>query len=83
MNINKKQRRELSMFMVNVSAKLLAPLRAEHAECSVLDLKARYRGVKYLRETLYFHKNLIAIVIDQILGAIGAIHYKTTRIRPG
>ena len=41
----------LSMFMVNVSAKLLAPLRAER-EGSVLDLKARYRGMKYLHETL-------------------------------
>ena len=55
MNVNKtpvNNAANLSMFMVNVSAKLLAPLRAEHAEVSVLDLKARYRGVKYFRETL-------------------------------
>ena len=55
MNVNKtpvNNAANLSMFMVNVSAKLLAPLRAEHTECSVLDLKARYRGLKYWRETL-------------------------------
>ena len=55
MNLNKtpvNNAANLSMFMVNVSAKLLAPLRAEHVKCSILDLKAHYRGVKYLRETL-------------------------------
>ena len=39
MNVNKtpvNNAANLSMFMVNVSAKLLAPLRLEHAECSVL-----------------------------------------------
>ena len=52
------------MFMVNVSAKLLAPLRLEHAESSVLDLKARY---KYLRETLkILPQKTDPIVIDQI-----------------
>ena len=42
----------LSMFMVNVSAKLLEPARVELPEASVLDLKAHYRGLKYVRETL-------------------------------
>ena len=69
----------LSMFMVNVSAKLLAPLRLEHAELSVLDLKARYRGLKYFRETLkILPQKPDPIVIDQIaerLGSIGAIHH--------
>ena len=90
MNINKtpvNNAANLSMFMVNVSAKLLAPLRLEHAECSVLDLKARYRGMKYFRETLkILPQKPDPIVIDQItehLGTIGAIHYKTTQIRPG
>ena len=74
----------LSMFMVNVSAKLLAPLRAEHAELSVLDLKARYQGVKYWRETLkILPQKPDAIVIDQIaerLGAIGAIHHTPAQL---
>ena len=69
----------LSMFMVNVSAKLLAPLRLEHDELSVLDLKARYRGLKYLHETLkILPQKPEPIVIDQIaerLGSIGAIHH--------
>ena len=69
----------LSMFMVNVSAKLLAPLRLEHAKCSVLDLKAHYRGVKYLQETLkMLPQKPETIVIDEIaerLGSIGAIHH--------
>ena len=82
MNVNKtplNNAANLSMFMVNVSAKLLAPLRLEHTECSVLDLKARYRGLKYLRETLkILPQKPDPIVIEQIaerLGAIGAIHH--------
>ena len=75
----------LSMFMVNVSAKLLAPLRLEHAELRVLDLKARYRGKpKYLRETLkILPQKPKPIVIDQIaerLGSIGAIHHTPSQL---
>ena len=74
----------LSMFMVNVSAKLLAPLRLEHAELSVLDLKARYRGLKYLHETLkILPQKPDPIVIDQIaerLGSIGAIHHTPAQL---
>ena len=81
MNVNKtpvNNAANLSMFMVNVSAKLLAPLRLESPEFSVLDLKARYRGLKYLRETLkILPQKPDAIVIDEIaerLGSIGVIH---------
>ena len=42
----------LSMFMVNVSAKLQEMFGSEHPGFGVLDLKARYRGEKYLQETL-------------------------------
>ena len=87
MNVNKtpvNNAANLSMFMVNVSAKLLAPLRLEHAESSVLDLKARYRGLKYLRETLkILPQKTDPIVIDQIaerLGSIGAIHQTPAQI---
>ena len=90
MNVNKtpvNNAANLSMFMVNVSAKLLAPLRAEHAECSVLDLKARYRGLKYWRETLkILPQKPDPIVIDQIaehLGAIGAVHQIHHQLTPG
>ena len=88
MNVNKtpvNNAANLSMFMVNVSAKLLAPLRLEHAECSVLDLKARYRGMKYLRETLkILPQKLETIVIDEIaerLGSIGeTIHHTPSQL---
>ena len=87
MNVNKtpvNNAANLSMFMVNVSAKLLAPLRLEHSECSVLDLKASYRGMKYLRETLkILPQKPDPIVIDQIaerLGSIGAIHHTPSQL---
>ena len=90
MNVNKtpvNNAANLSMFMVNVSAKLLAPLRAEHAEVSVLDLKAGYRGMKYWRETLkILPQKPDPIVIDQIaehLGAIGAVHQIHHQLTPG
>ena len=87
MNVNKtpvNNAANLSMFMVNVSAKLLAPLRLEHSEWSVLDLKARYRGAKYLHETLkILPQKPDTIVIDQIaehLGSIGTIHRTPTQL---
>ena len=56
-------------------------------ECSVLDLKARYRGMKYLRETLkILPQKPDPIVIDQIaehLGAIGAVHQIHHQLTPG
>ena len=87
MNVNKtpvNNAANLSMFMVNVSAKLLAPLRLEHTELSVLDLKTRYRGLKYLHETLkILPQKPEPIVIHQIaerLGAIGAIHHTPSQL---
>ena len=87
MNVNKtpvNNAANLSMFMVNVSAKLLAPLRLENTELSVLDLKARYRGAKYLHETLkILPQKPEPIVIHQIaecLGVIGAIHHTPSQL---
>ena len=42
----------LSMIMVNVSAKLMNTHRCKNTRYSVLELKAHYRGLKYLHETL-------------------------------
>ena len=42
----------LSLFMVSLSAVLLADARRTDPQCSVLDLKASYRGSKYVTETL-------------------------------
>ena len=77
----------LSMFMVNVSAKLRMMFGSEHPGFGVLDLKARYRGHKYLHETLkILPQKPEPIVIENIaeyLGSIGAIHYTSNQIRPG
>ena len=77
----------LSMFMVNVSAKLREIFGSEHPGFGVLDIKARYRGFRYLQETLkILPQKPETIVINNIaehLGAIGAIHYTSNQIRPG
>ena len=77
----------LSMFMVSVSAKLREMFGSEHNGFGVLDLKARYRGQKYLRETLkMLPQKPEPIVIDELaehLGSIGAIHWTSPHIRPG
>ncbi|MYK21843.1 transposase, partial [Candidatus Poribacteria bacterium] len=78
----------LSMFRVNVSAKLRERFGAEHPSFGVLDLKARYRAEKYLQETLkILPQKPETIVIDELaehLGSIGeTIHYTSPQIRPG
>ena len=77
----------LSMFMVNVSAKLREILGSEYASFGVLDVKARYRGLKYLHETLkILPQKPDTIVIHNIaehLGSIGAIQNTSPQIRPG
>ena len=78
----------LSMFMANVSAKLREMFGAEHPSFGVLDLKARYRGEKYLQETLkILPQKPETIVIDTIaehLGSIGeTIHNTSNQIRTG
>jgi putative transposase len=42
----------LALFMVNLSYRCLQDLRHRHPACSVLDLKAHCRGMKYVEETL-------------------------------
>ena len=42
----------LALFMVNLSRVLLEGEQERDPACSVLDLKARYRDAKYVRETL-------------------------------
>ena len=77
----------LSMFMVNVVAKLREMFGSEHPGFSVLDIKARYRERKYLQETLkVLPQKPDTIVIDNIaehLGSLGAIHYTPPQIKPG
>jgi putative transposase len=68
----------LSLFMVNLSYHCLQDIRQSHPECSVLDLKAHYRGVKYVEETLKMLPDkpepiLIAQIFAKI-ASLGRIH---------
>lgn len=76
----------LSMFMVNVAAKLRDTFRSEQSEFGRVDLKTRYRRVKYLHETLkILPQKPEAIVIDEIaehLGAIGAVQRTSHQLNP-
>ena len=69
----------LSLLMVSLSAVLLREARASDPQCSVLDLKASYRGSKYVSETL----KLLPEKLDE--GLILRIYHKVTslgRIHP-
>ena len=68
----------LSLFMVNVSQHLLADLRITDPDCSVLDLKALYRGAKYVTEAIKMLPQkpepvLLARIFNR-LTALGRIH---------
>ena len=77
----------LSLFMVNVSAKMLYPFRSNNIGCSILDLKAKYRAMKYLEETLkILPQKPEPIVIEQItqhISSIGAIHHTQLELNTG
>jgi putative transposase len=68
----------LSLFMVDLSAVLLRAFRRTSPALSVLDLKAHYRGYKYVSETI----KLLAEKPDEVLlsevfakvAGLGAIH---------
>ena len=58
----------LAMFMVNVSHALIRPMRAQWPEFSVNDLKAWFRGRKYVMETLKLLPEMPnAICIEQVV----------------
>lgn len=68
----------LSLFMVNVAHCLLADFRQHNPHCGVLDLKAHFRGHKYVTETLKLLPEipepiLLAQIYDQI-ATLGSIH---------
>jgi len=68
----------LSLFMVNVVHVLLRPFRRDHPDFGVLDLKAYFRGHKYVAEILKFlPENPEPIVMEQIVDQItrlGSVH---------
>ena len=68
----------LSLFMVNVSQRLLGDLRPTDPECSILDLKALCRGTKYVAEAIKMLPEkpepiLLARIFSK-LAALGRIH---------
>ena len=68
----------LSLLMVSLSAVLLREARASDPQCSVLDLKASYRGSKYVAETLKLlpeklDEHLIAWIVLRV-ASLGRIH---------
>jgi putative transposase len=68
----------LSLLMVSLSAVLLRAARESDPQCSVLDLKACYRGSKYVAETLKLlpeklDEGLIGRIVRQV-ASLGRIH---------
>lgn len=68
----------LSLLMVSLSAVLLREARGSDPHCSVLDLKASFRGSKYVAETIKLlpeklDESLIAHIVCQ-MGNLGRIH---------
>jgi putative transposase len=68
----------LSLFMVNFAYRLLRDFRQAEPDCSVLDLKAHFRGYKYVDEMLKLLPQkpepiLIAHIFSQI-ACLGRIH---------
>ncbi|MBI3934984.1 MAG: transposase [Acidobacteria bacterium] len=64
----------LAMFMVNVAQVLLLHFRQHNPYFSVNDLKAHYRGRKYVTETLKFlPQKPEPIIIDQIFASIAVM----------
>jgi putative transposase len=68
----------LSLFLVSLSSVLLARVRQQDPQCSVLDLKAWYRGSKYVVETLKLlpekpDEGLIGRIVEQV-ARLGRIH---------
>jgi hypothetical protein len=68
----------LALFMVSLVAVLLRHTRQTDAQCSVLDLKAHYRGYSYVLETIKLlpdppDEDLMAQIFRQV-ASLGRIH---------
>ncbi len=68
----------LALFMVNLAHVLLRDVRQREPQCSVLDLKAHYRGYAYVRETIKLlpeqpDEDIMAQMFRQVAN-LGRIH---------
>jgi len=72
----------LALFMVNVATHLLRDLRQQTPQAGVLDLKAHFRGCKYVSETLKLlpqkPEPILIQHIFQAVAALGSIHATQT-----
>ena len=68
----------LSLFMVSLSSVLVAEARRRDPQCSVLDLKAWYRGSKYVAETIKLlpeqPDEALIVRIYRKVASLGRIH---------
>jgi putative transposase len=63
-----------SLFMINVACVLLAQLNQENSEHGVIDLKAHFRGRKYVREVLkILPEKPDPILIDELFASVGRL----------
>jgi putative transposase len=77
----------LSLFMVDVSQVLMCYYRSDDLDCSVLDLKAHYRGYRYVMETIKMlpqrpNPNLVAQLFQKAT-TIGRIHIAKMSLSSG
>lgn len=73
----------LSMFMVNLSHALASQVRTPEHECSILDLKAFYRGRKYVLEVLKYLPNPPNLfLIDKLLANVGLLGSINRSLKP-
>ena len=68
----------LALLMVNIAQRLLTDFRQQHPDAGVLDLKAFFRGHKYVSATLELLSEkpepiLLKLIYDQIT-ALGSVH---------
>ena len=76
----------LAFFMVNLSHHLLADFRQHNPDSGIIDLKAYYRGFRYVREMLKMLPEMPEpILLTQIfakLTSLGRIHPVSTGVEP-
>ena len=86
MSVNEKpvyNSANLAMFMVNVSQALIRPMRAQWPAFSVNDLKAWFRGRKYVVETLKLLPEMPdSLFIDQVVSQMAELGRVNHAVNP-
>jgi putative transposase len=86
MSVNEKpvyNSANLALFMVNVSQALMRPMRAQWPAFSVNDLKAWFRGRKYVVETLKLLPEMPdSLFIDQVVSQMAALGRVNHAVNP-